>query len=66
MSNIFNELKKRKVFRTTGIYLATAFIILQAASILVPTLLMPEWTMRLITLFVIGLVIGLIIFNKDK
>ena len=53
MSNIFTELKKRKVFNTAAIYLATSFIILQAAGILVPALHIPAWTISFIVMLII-------------
>jgi TolB-like protein len=51
------ELKRRRVVRVALVYLAVAFIGLQAADILVPALLLPGWTM---TLLVVILVLGFI------
>ena len=48
MPNFIAELKKRKVFNSAAIYLATAFVLLQAATIIIPALLIPEWTLRLL------------------
>ena len=53
MPSIIAELKKRKVFNSAAIYLATAFVILQAAQIIVPALLIPEWTLRLLVVLAI-------------
>jgi hypothetical protein len=53
MSNFISELKKRKVFSSAAIYLATAFVILQAAQIIIPALLIPEWTIRLLVVLAI-------------
>ena len=53
MPNILAELKKRKVFNSAAIYLATAFILLQAAQIIIPALLIPEWTLRLLVVLAI-------------
>ena len=53
MPNFISELKKRKVFNSAAIYLATAFVILQAAQIIIPALLIPEWTLRLLVVLAI-------------
>ena len=44
MANFISELKKRKVFSSSAIYLGTAFVILQVAQVLVPALNIPDWT----------------------
>ena len=44
------ELKRRKVFRVAAVYGAVAFVVLQAADILVPALALPEALMRGIAL----------------
>jgi len=53
MPSFITELKKRKVFNSAAIYLATAFVILQAAQIIIPALLIPEWTLRLLVVLAI-------------
>jgi len=53
MPNLFAELKKRKVFNSAAIYLGTAFIILQAAGIIFPALLIPDWVLRLLVVLAI-------------
>ena len=40
--NFFEELKRRKVFKTIGVYAAAALIIIQVADIVFPRLLLPE------------------------
>ena len=55
MPNLFAELKKRKVFNSASIYLATAFVLLSAAQIIIPALLIPEWVLRL---FVVLAILG--------
>tara|TARA_Y100001968_G_scaffold326548_1_gene369801 strand:+ start:968 stop:2995 length:2028 start_codon:yes stop_codon:yes gene_type:complete len=63
MKNIFQELKKRKVFRSAAIYGGTSFIILQVCSIVFPALLLPDWSMRLlVVLLLVGFPI-IIIFS---
>jgi hypothetical protein len=52
-TNLFAELKRRKVFRVAVVYAATAFVILQAADIMLPRLGIPDWVNALIVLLVI-------------
>ena len=51
----WQELKRRKVFRVIAMYAATAFIITEAADIILPRLGFPDWT---VTLLIILLLIG--------
>jgi TolB-like protein/tetratricopeptide (TPR) repeat protein len=53
MKALFTELKRRKVFRVAVVYLATAFVILQAADIMLPRLGVPEWAMSLMVVVVV-------------
>ena len=53
MSSIITELKKRKVFNSAAIYLGTAFLILQAAQIIFPALLIPNWVLSLLVVLAI-------------
>ena len=41
--SLFAELKRRKVFRVAVVYAATAFVILQAADIMLPRMGIPDW-----------------------
>ena len=62
MPSLIAELKKRKVFNSAAIYLATAFILLQAAQIIIPALKIPEWTISfLVVLAILGFPIVIII-----
>ncbi len=54
--SLLKELLQRKVFRGIGIYVLVAWIIMQAAEIVLPAFNLPEWTLRFI---IIGLVLGL-------
>ena len=47
------ELKRRRVFRVMAVYGAVGFVLLQVVELLVPALLLPEWTYRLIALLLI-------------
>ena len=51
--NFFQELKRRKVLTTLGVYGAAALIILQVADIVIPRLLLPDWTVTFIIVLVI-------------
>ena len=51
--NFIQELKRRKVFKTLGVYAAAALIIIQVADIVFPRLLLPDWTVTLIVVLVI-------------
>jgi TolB-like protein len=44
----FAELKRRRVFRVMAVYGAVGFALLQALDLLMPALLLPEWTYRLV------------------
>jgi TolB-like protein len=61
LERFWQELKRRKTGKVLVAYAATAFILLQLADILTPALLLPEWTMRLVTLLlIIGFPIAII------
>jgi adenylate cyclase len=53
VKDLFSELKRRKVFRVAVVYVATAFVILQAADIMLPRLGVPEWAMSLVVVLVV-------------
>jgi TolB-like protein len=62
VKELFDELKRRKVFRVAVVYVATAFVILQAADIMLPPLGVPEWAMSLVVaLVVLGLPLALVL-----
>jgi TolB-like protein len=49
----FAELKRRRVFRVMAVYGAVGFVVLQVVELLVPALLLPEWTYRLVALMLL-------------
>lgn len=55
LSQFWQELKRRKVFRVLALYAATAFVILEVVDIITPALSLPSWT---VTLVVVLLAIG--------
>jgi TolB-like protein len=58
----FAELKRRHVFRVMAVYGVVGFAILQAVDLVIPALLLPSWTYRLVALLVFaGFPIALII-----
>jgi TolB-like protein/Flp pilus assembly protein TadD len=60
--SLFAELKRRKVIRVAVVYAATAFVVLQAADIMLPHLAVPDWAMTLVVVFaVLGFPIALVL-----
>ena len=55
MANLFRELRRREVFRTAGLYVGLSWIVIEAASVLLPTFDAPEWVLRAI---IIATVVG--------
>ena len=49
----FAELKRRRVFRVMAVYGIVGFVLLQIVNLVVPALLLPEWTYRLVALFLL-------------
>jgi hypothetical protein len=61
-SGLLAELKRRKVIRVAVVYAATAFVVLQAADIMLPRLAVPDWAMTLVVVFaVLGFPIALVL-----
>jgi hypothetical protein len=53
--NVLVELKRRNVYKVTVAYAVVAWLVIQVASIVLPTFHAPEWTLQLIiALVVIG------------
>ena len=55
LSQFWQELKRRKVIKVIAMYAATAFIIMEAAEIMLPRLGLPDWT---VTFIIILLIVG--------
>jgi len=49
------ELKRRRVIRASAAYIITSWVILQVADIVIPTVGLPDWTMRLILVVLVVL-----------
>ncbi|MDA1371694.1 MAG: hypothetical protein O2971_13165 [Proteobacteria bacterium] len=53
MGKLFEELKRRKVFRVAGVYAVVAWVLIQVANNLVPALQLPAWTNSFIVLLLL-------------
>jgi TolB-like protein/Flp pilus assembly protein TadD len=62
MSSFFEELKRRKVYRVAAAYIIAAGFIIQIGSAVFPAWELPNWTLRLVVVFLlIGFPIALIL-----
>jgi TolB-like protein len=62
LSQIWQELKRRRVIKVIAMYAATAFIIMESADIMLPRLGLPDWTVTLvIVLLIVGLPVAIIL-----
>lgn len=62
LSRFWKELKRRKVLRSLAIYAGTAFIILEASTIIFPRWNFPDWSIDLVLwLLVLGAVINIFV-----
>jgi TolB-like protein len=59
--SLFNELKRRNVFRVAIAYLIAAWLLIQLTDILVPMLTLPDWVSRFILLLLIILFVPTLI-----
>jgi len=58
----FAELKRRRVFRVMAVYGAVGFALLQALDLLMPALLLPEWSYRLVAvLLLLGFPVAIVL-----
>jgi len=61
-AGFWKELKRRKVLRSLAIYAGSAFIILEAATIIFPRWGLPDWTIDLVLyLLIFGSVINIVV-----
>jgi TolB-like protein/Tfp pilus assembly protein PilF len=51
--HFFAELKRRRVFRVMAVYGIVGFVLLQIMDLVVPALLLPEWTYRFVALILL-------------
>ena len=48
--SIFEELKRRKVFRVTSTYAVVAWVIMQIGEVVFPALRLPEWVLSTVVI----------------
>jgi hypothetical protein len=53
VSNFFNELKRRNVYKVAAAYAVVAWLLIQAASIFLPVFDAPPWVMKIFIIVVI-------------
>jgi adenylate cyclase len=62
LKTFWSELRRRKVVRAAVVYVVVAWIVVEAASVIAPTLLLPEWTPRLVlALAILGFPLALVL-----
>ncbi len=62
IARFWQELKRRKVIRVAVAYALVAWVVVEVASVLLPTLLLPEWSLRLvIVLALLGFPVALVL-----
>ena len=62
MGSLFQEIKRRKVFRVAAVYAIVAWLIIQVAGEILPTFEAPAWVSQtLVVLLVLGLPVALIL-----
>jgi len=54
MRSFFAELRRRRVYRAGGVYIVAALAALQGASVLVPALYLPGWTMTVLVVIALA------------
>ncbi len=62
LAHFWKEVKRRNVHRSLAIYAGTAFIILEACSLIFPRWGLPDWSIDLVLwLLILGAIINVII-----
>lgn len=62
MGKLFEELKRRKVFKVGAVYAVVAWVLIQVADTVLPALQMPQWTVSFVTvLFFLGFPIAIVL-----
>ncbi len=60
--SLLAELRRRRIFRVAVVYAATAFVVLQAADIMLPRVGVPDWGMSLVVILtLLGFPIALVL-----
>ena len=53
MASIWGELRRRNVVKVAVAYAIVGWLLVEVASVVLPTLLLPDWTLRILVFFVI-------------
>jgi hypothetical protein len=53
MGSFYSELKRRNVVRVSIAYIVVSWLLVQAAGVLEPALLLPDWVDRVVTVFLL-------------
>ena len=62
MNRFFRELRRREVFRTAGLYIGVCWILIEVASVILPTFDAPEWALQaIIIIAVVGFPVMLVL-----
>jgi len=62
MGNLFQELKRRKVFRVAAIYAIVAWLLIQVVDVVLPTFNSPQWVIQtIIFVLMIGLPVAVVL-----
>jgi adenylate cyclase len=62
MKTFFSELKRRKVVRAAVVYIVVAWIVVEVASVVLPGLLLPDWSERLVlAMAILGFPLALVL-----
>ena len=61
--SLYAELKRRNVFRVALAYLVLAWLLVQVASVLLPTFEAPAWVMRVLVLVLAAGFVGALVFS---
>ena len=60
--SLWKDLSRRRVLRVAGIYAVVAWIVAEAADVIFPALLLPDWTVRfVVALLVLGFPVAMVL-----
>ena len=55
MAQLFENLKRRNVFRVGAAYAIVGWLLVEVASVLLPAILDPEWVFQTFVILVVGI-----------
>ena len=66
--SVFEELKRRKVFRVTSTYAVVAWVIMQIGEVVFPALRLPDWVLTsVVVILLIGFpIVAIVAWIFDK